>query len=60
MNYFEDHLDDVYLRVMNRQTEIEQEDEDRCNNCGGEDCACCEYYHDRQLWKTPTELFNDN
>lgn len=32
---------------------IEQEDADRCAGCGGEDCICCEYYHDRQKWVVP-------
>ena len=37
--------------------EIERADEDRCKNCGGEDCMCCEYYHDRQRWVSSEELF---
>lgn len=36
---------------------MEMEDENRCANCGGEDCICCEYYHDRQKWVEPDELF---
>ena len=47
-------------KVINRLTEIEQEDSDRCASCGGEDCACCEYYHDRQKWQSPDELFADD
>ena len=43
--------------VLKRCAEMEQEDEDRCARCGGEDCICCEYYHDRQRWKSPEELF---
>lgn len=43
--------------VANRLAEIEKEDEDRCNGCGGEDCICCEYYLDRQKWVSPSELF---
>lgn len=41
-----------------RLAEIEQEDEDRCASCGGEDCICCEYYIDRQKWVDPDELFD--
>lgn len=46
-------------QIIGRLAEIEQEDADRCANCGGEDCACCEYYLDRQKWKEPNELFAD-
>ena len=46
--------------VIGRLAEIEQEDEDRCSGCGGEDCACCEYYLDRQKWVEPDELFADD
>ena len=46
--------------VINRLAEIEQEDEDRCAGCGGEDCICCEYYLDRQKWVEPDELFADD
>ena len=55
-----------YRNVVQRQTlerlaEIEQEDADRCAECGGEDCICCEYYIDRQKWSSPEELFgNEN
>lgn len=45
------------MKLLQRLAEIEQEDEDRCAGCGGEDCICCEYYHDRQRWKSPEELF---
>lgn len=45
------------MEILKRLAEIEQEDEDRCANCGGEDCICCEYYHDRQKWVEPDELF---
>lgn len=45
------------MKVLERLAEIEQEDEDRCKGCGGEDCICCEYYHDRKRWKSPEELF---
>ena len=43
--------------LAERLSEIEKEDADRCTHCGGEDCCCCEYYLDRQKWKTPEELF---
>lgn len=46
--------------IISRLAEIEKEDADRCAGCGGEDCVCCEYYHDRQKWKTPDELFADD
>ena len=46
-------------QVIDRLAEIEQEDAERCENCGGEDCICCEYYIDRQKWKSPEELFTD-
>lgn len=39
---------------------IEQQDQERCDNCGGEDCCCCEYYLDRQKWVSPEELFEDD
>lgn len=43
--------------ISERLAEIEREDANRCANCGGEDCICCEYYHDRQRWVEPEELF---
>lgn len=43
--------------LAERLSKIEKEDASRCANCGGEDCICCEYYIDRQKWKTPEELF---
>ena len=45
------------MSVLERLAEIEQKDEDRCAKCGGEDCMCCEYHHDRQKWVSPDELF---
>jgi hypothetical protein len=48
------------MQVLERLAEIEQEDEDRCAGCGGEDCICCEYYHDRQRWVSPEELFEED
>jgi len=44
-------------KTLERLAEIEREDADRCESCGGEDCVCCEYYVDRQKWKSPEELF---
>ena len=46
--------------LAERLSEIEKEDADRCANCGGEDCVCCEYYYDRQKWRSPEELFDDD
>ena len=43
--------------LAERLSEIEKEDANRCATCGGEDCCCCEYYIDRQKWKSPEELF---
>lgn len=47
-------------KLAERLAEIEQEDADRCADCGGEDCVCCEYYLDRQRWVEPAELFGWN
>lgn len=47
------------MEILERLARIEQEDEDRCKGCGGEDCMCCEYYHDRQKWVEPDELFEN-
>lgn len=44
--------------LAERLAEIEQEDAERCIGCGGEDCICCEYWHDRQRWQEPEELFD--
>ena len=44
-------------KVSKRLAEIEQEDANRCASCGGENCICCEYWHDRQKWVEPSELF---
>lgn len=46
--------------IIGDLAEIEQEDANRCAGCGGEDCICCEYYHDRQKWVEPDELFADD
>lgn len=54
---FNNYLTSYERRTLNRLAEIEEEDADRCSGCGGEDCVCCEYYIDRQKWKSPEELF---
>ena len=54
---FTDLLTSEERKVAKRLAEIEQEDANRCASCGGEDCICCEYWHDRQKWVGPTELF---
>ena len=56
-NEFRREYTAAQMEILQRLAEIEQEDEDRCANCGGEDCICCEYYHDRQNWVSPEELF---
>lgn len=52
-------LTSLQRQVAERLAEIEQEDADRCASCGGEDCICCEYYIDRQNWKSPEEFFDE-
>lgn len=52
-------MDGVKRKTIRRLAEIEVEDANRCANCGGEDCICCEVYIDRQQWKSLWELFND-
>lgn len=54
---FRDILTRNERELAERLAQIEDEDADRCANCGGEDCVCCEYYHDRQRWQSPEELF---
>lgn len=54
---FSELLSSDERKLTERLTEIEREDADRCADCGGEDCICCEYYHDRQKWVEPAELF---
>ena len=54
---FTDLLTNEERKVAERLAEIEREDANRCASCGGEDCICCEYYHDRQAWVEPSELF---
>lgn len=61
-NRFEDlysQLDAVGRQTVKRLAEIEKEDASACANCGGEDCICCEIYHDRQRWADPQEFFSD-
>ena len=45
--------------VIDRLAEIEQSDADACAGCGGEDCICCEIYHDRQRWVPASQLFDE-
>jgi len=54
---FTDYLTSYERKTLKRLAEIEKEDADRCAECGGEDCVCCEYWIDRQKWKSPDELF---
>ena len=58
-NEFRREYTSVQMEILKQLAEIEQEDEDHCANCGGEDCICCEYYHDRQKWVSPEELFEE-
>lgn len=43
--------------TIRRLAKIEQEDANTCAGCGGEDCMCCEIYHDRQQWVSSDALF---
>ena len=54
---FRDILTRDEREIAERLAQIEDEDANRCAHCGGEDCMCCEYYHDRQKWVSPEELF---
>lgn len=54
---FENRFTALQQETINRLAKIEQQDADRCASCGGEDCVCCEIYHDRQKWVSPEELF---
>ena len=54
---FKDMLTADQLKLAEKLAQIEEEDANRCANCGGEDCICCEIYHDRQKWVSPEELF---
>lgn len=57
---FQDRFTALQRDLIQRLAEIEQEDADACANCGGEDCVCCEIYHDRQRWVSPEELFEED
>lgn len=57
---FKNEFTALQQETINRLAEIEQQDADACASCGGEDCACCEIYHDRQRWVSPEELFADD
>lgn len=56
---YNNFLNFIQRQTLERLAEIEREDDDRCANCGGEDCVCCEYYLDRQKWKSPDELLDE-
>ena len=56
---YNNYLNAIQRQTLERLAEIEREDADRCASCGGEDCVCCEYYLDRQKWKSPDELFDE-
>lgn len=47
----------IQKEVISRLAEIEEQDAEACRGCGGEDCQCCEIYHDRMKWESPDELF---
>lgn len=55
---FENQYTMVQQQIIGRLAEIEKEDADACAGCGGEDCMCCEIYHDRQKWVSPEQLFD--
>lgn len=57
---FQNRYTRLQREIISTLAEIEQEDADRCATCGGEDCICCGYYHDRQKWVDPDELFRDD
>mgnify|MGYP001221493274 CR=1 FL=1 len=54
---FNDEYTELQRQVINRLAEIERDDRNMCAGCGGEDCMCCEIYHDRQRWVSADELF---
>lgn len=31
----------------------------RCDNCGGEDCVCCEVYQEQRAERYPEEYYGD-
>ena len=56
---FQNEFTALQRSVIDRLAEIEQSDADACAGCGGEDCVCCEIYHDRQRWVPASQLFDD-
>ena len=58
------NLDNQYTRLQNevigKLADMEQEDQSRCDSCGGEDCCCCEIWLDRQRWVGPDQLFDED
>jgi hypothetical protein len=46
-------------KLIERMDEIKKQDADKCARCSGEDCMCCEIYHDRMAWISTEELFCD-
>lgn len=57
---FNDTYTGLQKEVIGRLAEIEESDRKACEDCGGEDCACCEIYQDRQKWVEPDALFADD
>lgn len=57
---FKDLLTADQRRLAEKLARIEEADANRCANCGGEDCICCEIYHDRQQWLSPDELWDED
>lgn len=55
---FENRFTRLQQQIIGTLARIEAEDANACANCGGEDCICCEIYHDRQKWVSPEELFD--
>ena len=56
---FQNEFTALQRSVIDRLAEIEQSDADACAGCGGEDCICCEIYHDRQRWVPASQLFDE-
>lgn len=54
---FSNQYSAIERQLIGRLAEIERQDQSRCDECGGEDCMCCEYYHDRSAWDGPEALF---
>jgi hypothetical protein len=57
---FKDLLTADQRRLAEKLARIEEADANACANCGGEDCICCEIYHDRQKWVSPEELWGED